>query len=90
MGAAAKRAVRHGPKEVAIRDAQKTRLNLVYKGNEVELLLDKLQRLGNHGTVTEAVARALRVYEAMLDEREKGNTVVVRGRDGSLVMRLIA
>jgi hypothetical protein len=70
-------------------DLPRTRLNLVYKGTEMQMLLEKLQRLGHHGTVTDTIARALRVYEAFLDEREKGNQVVVQSRDGTSIMRLI-
>jgi len=64
-------------------------LNLIYRGTEMQSLLDKLQRLGHHGTMTETVARALRVYEAFLDEREAGNQIVVQTKTGAPLMRLI-
>ena len=71
-------------------DLPRTRLNLIYKGAEMQSLLEKLQRLGHHGTVTETIAKALRVYEAFLDERENGNQIVVRNQNGSsTIMRLI-
>ncbi len=67
----------------------RTRLNLVYKGDQMQKLLEKLQRLGHHGTVTETIAKALRVYEAFLDERENGNQIVVQTRNGTSRIRLI-
>jgi hypothetical protein len=65
-----------------------TRLSLVYKGRTMRQLLERIQELGHHGSTTEAVATALRKYEAMLLEREKGNQVVVRDRDGNIPLRL--
>ena len=70
-------------------DLPRTRLNLVYKGTEMQTLLERLQRLGHHGTVTETIARALRVYEAFLEERDKGNQIMVQTKNGASVMRLI-
>jgi len=71
-------------------DLPKTRLNLIYKGGEMQALLEKLQRLGHHNTVTDTIAKALRVYEAFLDERENGNQIVVKHRNGSsTIVRLI-
>jgi hypothetical protein len=61
----------------------------VYKGDQMQKLLEKLQRLGHHGTVTETIAKALRVYEAFLDERENGNQIVVQSRNGTSRIRLI-
>jgi hypothetical protein len=55
----------------------------------MQKLLEKLQRLGHHGTVTETIAKALRVYEAFLDERENGNQIVVQTRNGTSRIRLI-
>jgi hypothetical protein len=82
--------VRKGGMGVTGEGLPKTRLNLIYKGDEMQTLLEKLQRLGHHGTVTETIAKALRVYEAFLDERENGNQIVVKSRDGSsTIMRLI-
>ena len=70
-------------------DLPRTRLNLVYKGDQMQKLLEKLQQLGHHGTVTETIAKALRVYEAFLDERENGNHIVVQTRNGTSRVRLI-
>jgi hypothetical protein len=69
-------------------DQKETRLNLVYRGTAMRDVLDTIQQLGHHGTVTEAVAAALRKYETMLKERERGNLSVIRfpsGPDVSLL-----
>ena len=73
----------------AMVEMPRTRLNLIYKGTEMQELLEKLQRQGHHGTVTETIAKALRLYEAFLDERQNGNQIVIRGRNGSSDVRLI-
>ena len=66
-----------------------SRVNLLYRGDEVDRLLYKLQRDGQHGTITETVLRALRAYEVLLDERTKGNTVTIHDKNGSVILRLI-
>lgn len=55
----------------------KTRLNLTYTGIDTRRRLDKIKALGHHGTDTAAIARALRLYEALLDERSNGATIVI-------------
>lgn len=70
-------------------EGRETRLNLVYKGSAVREVLDRIQEKGHHGTATEAVATALRMYERMLLEREAGNRIVVLDRKGGIPLQLL-
>ena len=88
-GKASRASPRRASLDVVRPSAERTRLNLVYRGTEMQALLEKLQRFGHHGTVTETVARALRIYEAILDEREAGNRIVVQTREGKSMVYVI-
>lgn len=72
-----------------VRDENDTRLNLVYKGAAMRKVLDEVQDLGHHGTVTDAVATALRLYGRMLRERENGNRIVVTDHQGGSQIQVL-
>ncbi len=68
---------------------EETRLNLVYKGRTMKEVLDRIQDLGHHGTVTDAVATAIRMYEGMLKAREEGRHTITLDKDGGIPIRLL-
>ena len=69
--------------------AQKTRINLIYDGTEVKERIDRIMRLGNHSTMTSAVAAALRVYKFILDEQSKDNQILIKDREGKIERILV-
>ncbi len=69
-------------------EGKSTRLNLVY-GPEMKPTIDKLKRLGNHPTQHALIKKALKVYEIILDEQEKGSDILFRNEEETLVLVLI-
>jgi hypothetical protein len=61
-----------------------TRLNLKFKVTEVKTRIERVRRLGNHGTATEAIARALHIYAALLEETREGAKLYTRDKEGNL------
>jgi hypothetical protein len=80
---------REPARAIATDNRPETRLSLVYKGTAVREVLDEIQEKGHHGTITDAIATALRMYQQMLRARDAGNRVVVIDRNGGIPLQML-